>query len=208
MKILGGLGYIFLIIPVLNIIAPILVGIAWIQMGGRTRQTLFKATGILMIVSFILVIGVFAAFFTVLSPLISSALSGFTNLSPTVLLTLMSAVGALVVVSIAAAVFGLVVFVLELVSHFRAADIYALNWFRRAAWMRIIAIILAMVVVAVVLAMATPTTLPAESFTASIFLLALIPVIIVGVLAPIFSAIAFFSLPEESLPPPPPAQPA
>lgn len=56
MRLLGGLGYVFSLIPFLNIAAPILIGIAWFQMGGRTGQRLFRATGVLMIATFVVAV--------------------------------------------------------------------------------------------------------------------------------------------------------
>ncbi|MEM3126286.1 MAG: hypothetical protein QW064_07705 [Candidatus Caldarchaeum sp.] len=174
-------------------------------MGGKTRQTLFKATGILMFVSFILAIAVFASFFSVLFPVAFSLGSG--SFEPSVFLSLLPLLGVFFVVSIAAAVIGLATFILELASHFRASNIYMSRWFRRAGWMRIVTIILAAVVLAAIVAF-MPSILAGGSFPDLLgptFLLAFIPLFIVGLLGPIFSAIAFFSLPEETPPPPPPA---
>ncbi|MEM4334901.1 MAG: hypothetical protein QXH04_03735, partial [Candidatus Caldarchaeum sp.] len=75
LKTVGGLGYIFSIIPVLNLVAPFLIGVAWFQMGGRTRQTLFRATGVFIIITYVAALGFLAVFAATFLPLIFSVAS-------------------------------------------------------------------------------------------------------------------------------------
>ncbi|MBS7281357.1 MAG: hypothetical protein KIH09_16185 [Candidatus Freyarchaeota archaeon] len=205
MKSVGGLGYIFSVIPFLNVVAPVLVGIAWFQMGRKTGQTLFKATGALIIVTFVTAIATLAVFFSVLS------LGGLREIGPGI--NIFSTLIALTIVLAVVGLMGLLTFILELVSHFRAARIYGSKWFSRAAWMRIITIVLAVVLViasGIVSVLTAPTQQeqPFQLFQATgpmfsgfmrqlsevtgLMFLSFIPLIIIGFLGPIFSAIAFF----------------
>ncbi|MCS6770014.1 MAG: hypothetical protein NZ570_06230 [Candidatus Caldarchaeum sp.] len=210
MKTLGGLGYILTIIPFLNFVAPILVGIAWFQMGGRTNQSLFRATGVLYLVTFVAAIAVVAAFASVLIPMMFTLFSLGERAPLDEVLSILPAAAALGALTLGVGVLGFATFIVELVSHFRASRIFASKWFRRAAWMRILAIVLALVFVAAVTfgALLIPELFfglgdsASAGFLGSVLLLLLLPVIVVGLLGPIFSAIAFFTLRE--LPPPPP----
>jgi len=207
MKTVGGLGYVFLLVPFLNIVSPILVGVAWVQMGRRTGQTIFTATGVLMIVLFVFTVVVLSMFSWLLwafAPFMSSLAfgfpldAGFSQLLSFSLLLLLLA-GLLGVI-------GLVTFIFELVSHFRAARVYGNRWFRRAAWLRIIAVVLA-IVSAVALVIFSSPIIPAIIQTqdvtgilqsiGSFMFLGLVPVIILAFLATVFSAVAFFTLESE-----------
>ncbi|MEM4305849.1 MAG: hypothetical protein QXD61_07725, partial [Candidatus Caldarchaeum sp.] len=97
--------------------------------------------------------------------------------------------------AVALAALGLATVVLELGSHFRAARVLNSVWFRRAAVARIIALVLVLVFVAVVLALAVaePGALMGAAVVGGNFLLLLLPVIVLSLLANIFSAIAFFT---------------
>ncbi|MEM2986327.1 MAG: hypothetical protein QXZ71_04645 [Candidatus Caldarchaeum sp.] len=183
MRLLGGLGYVFSLIPFLNIAAPILIGIAWFQMGGRTGQRLFRATGVLMIATF--VVAVASALVSVQSLLLIALLL---SMSEPQMFDLLPLLGGFLAAFIALAAVGLATFVLELISHFRASGLYASSWFRRAAWMRIATVALLAVLVGVLI-------IGGESSTFSTAFL--IPFVAVGLLSPVFSVIAFFKLPEE-----------
>ncbi len=210
MKILGGIGYILNLIPLVNFVAPILIGIAWIQMGGKTRITLFKATGAFYISTFILAVAVVAFLFGSLFDVFSmvSAGMGGQPLDPQLLeIMLGRLLGnflAILILGIVVAVIGFISFVLELAAHFRAGSVFNVRWFKAAAWLRIVLIIIGILIVGVLVVAATssPLTPPTDLFTfTTIFPLLLVVVIIPGILAQIFSAIAFFTIPE--LPPPP-----
>ncbi|MEM1999704.1 MAG: hypothetical protein QXO30_01555 [Candidatus Caldarchaeum sp.] len=207
MKTVGGLGYIFSIIPVLNLVAPILIGVAWFQMGGRTRETLFTVTGVFIIITYVAALGIIGAFAATILPLIFSLASLGEAASITDVLNLLSTVAVFGLGVLLVAVIGFVSFILELVSHFRASGVFSSKWFRRAAWMRILSIIVAVVLVvaAGILSLISPAGVIGMNGAllnlGSAFLLILIPVVVMALLAPIFSAIAFFTIPEA--PPPP-----
>ncbi|MCX8202095.1 MAG: hypothetical protein N3H84_08370, partial [Candidatus Caldarchaeum sp.] len=95
------------------------------------------------------------------------------------------------------AVLSFVTFVLEIVSHFRAATVLNSRWFRRAAWMRITLVIVLIVIVVALIGLAFLLPLPGgfgpvEQLTGGLILLFL-PVIVLGLLASVFSAVAFFT---------------
>jgi len=209
MKTIGGIGYIFSIIPILNFVSPILVGIAWYQMGSKTRKGVFKTTGILMIITFLAAVGFIVSFAATLLPVLAGALAGggVPGFDPAVLVS--SMLGSLLVsagFALILGVLGLVAFILELVSHFRAAGLYRNKWFSRAAWLRIMAVILVFVVIGVTIAttsFAVMSPMQFDTLLSTMFLL-VIPLAVVGLLSSVFSAVAFFTLGEEIPPPPPP----
>ncbi|GBC68519.1 hypothetical protein HRbin01_00202 [archaeon HR01] len=210
MKIIGGLGYIFQIIPFLNIVAPILIGIAWIQMGGKTGRGLFKATGIIYIVSFVGAIALAASFALILFPVFSMFSPFF---GPTITdggfnpLAIIGNLGQLaiffLIFAVIVGILAFVGFILELVSHFVAGDIYRIRWFTAAALLRIAAIIATIIWVAVLITSFSSLLLPYSANPLidalnliSTYLLTLIPIAVLGLLGLIFSAVAFFKLPE------------
>ncbi|MCS7133816.1 MAG: hypothetical protein RMI43_02035 [Candidatus Caldarchaeum sp.] len=203
MNIVGGIGYILSLIPFLNIFSPILTGVAWFQAGSRTGQTLFRVTGILMIVSFLLGMGLLA----VLLGTIFSAIAAFPSflagaelseeIVPALISNFAGALAGIVVAALALGAVGIAVFFTELVSHFRAAKIFNSAWFSRAAWMRILTIVVVVVFIAglVVLGLISPSALMADGadFMGGTVLLLILPAIITGLLANVFSAVAFFT---------------
>ena len=207
MKTVGGIGYIISLIPVINLVSPLLVGLAWYQMGSRAQKTLFKATGVFMIATFLATAAFLAIFSAIFLPILTTAFAaggmGFVDpstLVPSILGSLLAFVGFAVVLG----VLGLVVFILELVSHFRAASLYGNKWFSRAGWLRVISVILVFVVIGVVFAtsgLAMTANAGPELLLSAMFL-PMIPLAIMGLLAVIFSAVAFFTLQEEAPPPP------
>lgn len=201
MSLLGGIGYVLNIIPLANIVAPLLIGVAWYQVGSRTGQSLFRATGVLMVVTFLASVG-FLVFFlgSIIGVIMSTPFAiGGENFSTAVASALLPQIMGYLAVFLAAAVtlaaLGLATFVLELGSHFRAAKVLNSVWFRRAAVARIVALVLVLVFVAVVLALAVaePGALMGAAVVGGNFLLLLLPVIVLMLLANIFSAIAFFT---------------
>jgi len=209
MKTFGGIGYVISLIPFVNIASPILVGIAWYQMGSKTGKGLFKATGVFMIITFVVAVGFIVSFAAILLPVFIAALAGggVPGFDPAVLVS--SMLGSLLVsagFALILGVLGLVAFILELVSHFRAAGLYRNKWFSRAAWLRIIAVILMFVVIGVTIAttsFAVMSPMQFDTLLSTMFLL-VIPLAVVGLLSSVFSAVAFFTLGEEIPPPPPP----
>jgi len=218
-KWLGGLGYIFAVIPFLNFIAPVLVGLAWILMGRDTRNGVFTATGVLMII--LLVIG--AAVFLILpfQILPIMPLTGGMEAPPSAVFQMLQMAWLLIIIGVIAAVFGLIVFILELVSHFRAAAVFNNKWFKYAAWLRIIAVVIAVVMLVLTMAVglmstvtmpseaAGPTTMFNPNVIFTMIFGPLIIAIILWVISAIFSAVAFFTIPERTqtaYPPPPPPE--
>ena len=205
MRTIGGIGYILSLIPLVNIAAPILVGIAWLQMGGRTGTRVFKATGVLMLIQFAASIAFFITFpILILSSLFlfpSSPLAAG-SFSEDMTTELLKNVLALVILGVVVGAIAIAAFILELISHFRAAGIFNVKWFRYAAWLRIASIIAAIAFIAVValgigisMARATeaePAAFPLEAPLIGGLVAMLTPVFL-GI---IFSAIAFFKIPE------------
>jgi len=219
-KWLGGIGYILLLIPFANIVGFILVGIAWIMAGSDTRQGIFKATGILMFITMILTVVILASWFPMIGSLITGMpLDEYPSIPPPRLLQeFLGNIGLFLMIIGVVAVLSIVQWILELVSHFRAAAVYNVKWFRRAGLMRIVTIIVAIIVIvlfiiSVVSIGFSPTffTTPSEIFNLiGLYMLGLIIPGILGLLSLIFSAISFFSISEAPherrpsyLPPPP-----
>ena len=218
-KWLGGIGYILLMIPFVNLVGYILVGIAWIMAGTDVKQGLFKATGIIMIITMVLSGVMIALFFPTITYLMSGLPFGEPSsfVPPRMFEEFFGAIGLFLILGAVMAVLGLIEWILELVSHFRAASVYNVKWFRRAGWMRIITVIIAIIVIAALIFLAFSTsfftsffTEPSGIFNLYTYMLALIIPGLLGLISIIFSAISFFSIPEierESqrwYPPPPP----
>lgn len=208
---LGGIGYILALIPLINFVGLILIAIAWIMMGGETRQGVFKAAGILMIIMMVASAAGYVALLPMFGMLGFGGFGGTFPSAPSVF----GAFTGLLILLIVVAVLGLITFILELISHFRAANIYGVAWFRRAAWMRIIAIILMIIIIPILFFIAGSigmTPRPGALLGLGwMFGLMILPGI-VALLAAIFSAIAFFTVPEappayQYQPPPPPPPP-
>ncbi|MEM3032450.1 MAG: hypothetical protein QXK39_06025 [Nitrososphaerota archaeon] len=205
MKIIGGLGYILALVPLVNIVSPILISIAWIQMGGRTRQTLFKVTGAAILGTFIIAIAFIALFLSTLFSMIAIPVISAEELALNYMQLLMENLILFLIFAVVMGVLAIGVFVLEVAAHFRASAIYSLGWFRAAAWLRIVTVI------AVILLIGFLVTSPSQQFITQFtpsyvpyFPPLVIPLIILGILAQIFSGIAFFKIPET--PPPQPYQ--
>lgn len=224
-KWLGGIGYILLMIPFINLVGYILIGIAWIMAGADVKQGLFKAAGVVLIIIMVLSGAIIGLWLPIIYYLMSGLkFEGPSSIIPQkmfqelfglfithsfgplgLFLTLMGVIG----------VVGLVGWVLELVSHFRAASVYNVKWFKRAGWMRIITVIVAVIVIASLMFFAFSTAflteIPSRIFNLmSIYLSTLVILGILGLISIVFSAISFFSIPEATrepeeryLPPPP-----
>lgn len=217
---LGGIGYILMLIPLVSFVGFIITGIAWIMAGSDTKQGVFKATGVLMFINMILSITMLAIWFPLLQNLISGfSIDGYPSVPPPGLFTeLLETFWLFILLVATAAVLGLVEWILELVSHFRAASIFNVKWFRRAGWMRIITVIVAVIVIISFVFIALSAsfymsffTMPSDIFNIlGIFMLGIAGIAILGLLSLIFSAVSFFSIPEAQrerappyLPPPP-----
>lgn len=219
-KWLGGIGYILLLIPFANIVGFILVGIAWIMAGSDTRQGIFKATGIVMFITMITSIALVALWFPMMGNLITGMpLDEYPSIPPPRLLEeFLGNIGLFLMVMGVVAVLAIVELILELVSHFRAAVLYNVKWFRRAGLMRIVTIIVAIIIIALFIISVTSMGFSPRFFATpseilnlmGLYILGLIIPGILGLLSLIFSAVAFFSISEATherrpsyLPPPP-----
>ncbi|MCS7132985.1 MAG: hypothetical protein NZ918_04640 [Aigarchaeota archaeon] len=204
-KWVGGIGYILSFIPYVNIISSIVIAVSWILLGRDTREKIFTATGILMIITFASGIGILISIFMMLPTLISGSMFGepphglFRNLGQ--LMTLMTMLLILAIIAI-------VTIILEIVSHFRAGKIFGNTWFKLAGWFRIITIITALISIPLIIiyaaanlaALATTILGPAALTSLLSLLWPIIVIAILGLLSTIFSIVAFFTIPENETP--------
>ena len=209
-KWLGGIGYILTLIPYVNFIALILIAIAWIMMGRDTKQTLFTVTGILMIITFAMSIAAIGAIFTAIPGFIPGAAQPPTGVPPTEFLkNILAFTGILVAIGLAMAVIVLASLIAEIASHFRASGIFQNTWFKVGGWLRIAAKIMVVIAIPVMIltAMSIPGALKevlpnmAAGNVFALFVKMLWPLLVAGILgllAMIFSIIAFFTIPEET----------
>ncbi len=204
-KWLGGIGYILSFIPYVSVVSSILVAIAWIMMGKDTREKIFTVLGILLIVLFAagiaLAITMFASIFALL-PMGAPAPGAipFTRLG--------AFFGALIAAGVAILALAIAVFVVDIIAHFRAARIFDNKWFKLGGWFRIgavIALAISIPLMAItILSMGLQgilSQMPPGGFPLGILFSILWPLIIVlilSLLATIFSIIAFFTIPEEA----------
>lgn len=207
-KWVGGIGYLLSFIPYANYVSSIVVAVAWILMGRDTREKIFTATGILMMITFILGIGILVSIFLMMPLLISGLMMGETPFGFDGLSQLI-ALGILALILI---VLAIVVVILEIVSHFRAGNMFGNTWFKVGGWLRIITIISAVISIPLIIIniisniTALITTVPgfAPGPEVLMSLLSLLwPLIIVGILlllSIIFSIVAFFTIPEAEVP--------
>ena len=209
-KWLGGIGYILMLIPYANLAALILTAIAWIMMGRDTKQTLFTVTGILMIITFAMSIAAVGTIFTAIPGIIPGVMRQPTEIPPPEFLKeTLAFAGIFVAIGVAAAAVGLASLIAEIASHFRASGIFQSTWFKVGGWLRIATIIMIVIAIAIIIftAMSIPGalkgTLP-SMMAKNVFMLftsilwPMLIVLILGLLATIFSIVAFFTIPEET----------
>jgi len=203
---LGGIGYILELVPYIGLISPILVAAAWILMGRDTGERVFTILGILIIMTCSLAIA-FAAWLALplIWPLAPWGMGGAHGI-PAQLLGIIVVVVILLLAGLATASF-----ILDIIAHFRAGRIFNSRWFRAAGWARIIlaltAVIAFMAFVTISAAPGPPPVTPLlEPYAAFAPLLALFwPLAIalmIGLIAIIFSIVAFFTIPGEATPAP------
>ena len=209
-KWLGGIGYILTLIPYANLAALILTAIAWIMMGRDTKQTLFTVTGILMIITFAMNIAALGAIFTAIPGIIPGVMRQPTEIPPPEFLKeILGFAGIFVAIGVAAAAVGLASLIAEIASHFRASGIFQNTWFKVGGWLRIATIIVAVIAIPIMILMAMripgglkgvlPSMMAKNVFM--LFTSILWPIliaVILGLLATVFSIVAFFTIPEET----------
>ena len=200
---LGGIGYILGLIPYIGLISPILVAVAWILMGRDTGERVFTILGILMIMTCSLAIAVAAwLIFLLIWPPAPWGMDGAHGIPAQLL--------GIVIVILLLAGLATASFILDIMAHFRAGRIFNSRWFRAAGWARIIlaaALIAAITFMALTITGPPPVTPLLEApYAAFAPLLALFwPLaiaLIIGLLATIFSIVAFFTIPGEATPAP------
>ena len=204
-KWLGGIGYILGFIPYVNAISSILVAIAWIMMGRDTREKVFTVLGILLIVLFAasiaIILTVFASIFTLIPMgMMGPRAAPFTGLG--------AFLGMIIAVAVVILAIALAVLVLDIIAHFRAARVFDSKWIKFGGWLRIVTIIALVISIPViafsVLSMGLQGILGQLAPGASPFglllsiLWPLIIVMVLSLLATIFSILAFFTIPEET----------
>jgi len=209
-KWLGGIGYILMLIPYANLAALILTAIAWIMMGRDTKQTLFTVTGILMIITFAMSIAAVGTIFTAIPGIIPGVMRQPTEIPPPEFLKeTLAFAGIFVAIGVAAAAVGLASLIAEIASHFRASGIFQNTWFKVGGWLRIATIIMIVIAIPIIIftAMRIPGALKGvlpSMMAKNVFMLftsILWPILIamiLGLLATIFSIVAFFTIPEET----------
>ena len=209
-KWLGGIGYILMLIPYVNFIALILVAIAWIMMGRDTKQTLFTTTGILMVIMFAMSIAVAGVFFAMIPGFMPGVMQPPAEIPPMESLRKIFAfTGILMAIGLATVIIGLAELIAEIASHFRASKIFQNTWFKVGGWLRIATIIVAVIAIPIMIftVMSAPEMfkgLLPGMMAGNIFILLmriLWPILIaaiLGLLATVFSIIAFFTIPEET----------
>jgi len=209
-KWLGGIGYILTLIPYVNFIALILTAIAWIMMGRDTKQTLFTVTGILMIIAFAMSIAAIGAIFTAIPGIIPGVMRQPTEIPPPEFLKeTLAFAGIFVAIGVAAAAVGLASLIAEIASHFRASGIFQNTWFKVGGWLRIATIIVAVIAIPIMIftVMRIPGALKGvlpSMMAKNIFMLftsilwPMLIAVILGLLATVFSIVAFFTIPEET----------
>ena len=208
-KWLGGIGYILTFIPYVNFVSFILIAVAWIMMGRDTREKMFTALGILMIVLFAAAISAVIIAFSFLWTIMPMTMPGFPmqpggEMGP---MRLGSFIWGILIAMVILLALGIATAIIDIIAHFRAGTIFDNKWFRIGGWLRIAVIAsLAIAIPLIIISLASAGILGAlgtvrpEVMPFHILLSFLWPIAIVAILsllATIFSIIAFFTIPEE-----------
>ncbi len=164
-KTLLGISYILLAIPYINIVGVILLPIAWIVEGRRRKRGLWTATGILGLVSIILIIIGMAALIGALLPLISSLQHEITvgqgqppqtfpgNFTGELLKKTPAGLAGIAVIAVASLLY-VVYFILMLVSLYQAGSFYRSGLIKASAILYIVGIVVAILFVVLVITQA------------------------------------------------------
>jgi len=202
-KWIGGIGYILSLVPYASVIASILVAVAWIMMGRDTRERVFMITGALLLASFALGIVILAMLFTAVPLLITSSATGLE-----IFRRLGSFLISFLVVALIGAAIALAALIFEIASHFRAGKIFQNTWLKLGGWMRIALIAAAVISIPLIITSITSVRglaglgiLAPGSHILWTLLSALWPliiVVVVGLIAAIFSIVGFLTIPEEA----------
>lgn len=208
-KWLGGIGYILTFIPYVNFVSFILIAVAWIMMGRDTREKMFTALGILMIVFFAASISLVIIAFSFLWTLIPMTMPGFPMQPGGEIQPIMPGpfIWGILIAAVILLVLGIVIVIIDIIAHLRAGTIFDNKWFKIGGWLRVAVIVsLAIAIPLIIISLSSagilgalgairPETMPFHVLLSFLWPVAI--VVILSLLATIFSIIAFFTIPEE-----------
>ena len=208
-KWLGGIGYILTFIPYVNFVSLILIAVAWIMMGRDTREKMFTALGILMIVFFAASISLVIIAFSFLWTLIPMTMPGFPMQPGGEIQPIMPGpfIWGILIAAVILLVLSIVTVIIDIIAHLRAGTIFDNKWFKIGGWLRVAVIVsLAIAIPLIIISLSSagilgalgairPETMPFHVLLSFLWPVAI--VVILSLLATIFSIIAFFTIPEE-----------
>lgn len=208
-KWLGGIGYILTFIPYVNFVSFILIAVAWIMMGRDTREKMFTALGILMIVFFAASISLVIIAFSFLWTLIPMTMPGFPMQPGGEIQPMMPGpfIWGILIAAVILLVLSIVTVIIDIIAHLRAGTIFDNKWFKIGGWLRVAVIVsLAIAIPLIIISLSSagilgalgairPETMPFHVLLSFLWPVAI--VVILSLLATIFSIIAFFTIPEE-----------
>ncbi len=210
-KTLLGISYILLAIPYINIVGVILLPIAWIIEGRRRKKGLWTATGILGLISVILIIVGMAVLIGAVLPLIGSLQHEITagqgqppqifpgNFTRELLKKVPVGLAGIAVMAVASLLY-VVYFILMLVSLYQAGSFYRSGLIKASAILYVVGIVVMILFVVIII---TQSASHAISGAGGVFVGGLlIGVIIAGILlfiSNILAGIGFLTAkePEE-----------
>ncbi|HDD42416.1 MAG TPA: hypothetical protein ENF79_01875 [Nitrososphaeria archaeon] len=208
-KWLGGIGYILTFIPYVNFVSLILIAVAWIMMGRDTREKMFTALGILMIVFFAASISLVIIAFSFLWTLMPMTMPGFPMQPGGEIQPMMPGpfIWGILIAAVILLVLSIVTVIIDIIAHLRAGTIFDNKWFKIGGWLRVAVIVsLAIAIPLIIISLSSagilgalgairPETMPFHVLLSFLWPVAI--VVILSLLATIFSIIAFFTIPEE-----------
>jgi len=210
-KYLGGIGYILILLGVfasfaqfgglISVVGAILAGIAWINLGRASDDKIMTINGILMILLPILAVVIV---FTMLMSVIGFAGMGTgmgMGIKPDV--TMGFAAGLLMLIL---GLLGILFVVFHVLSHLRAGETFGVSFFKYSAYCQIASFVLSIVSFALLFGtlmsqmhMLVMMQNPNPAYLLTVFGLPIAVLLIaglVGLIAYVFTIIAFFSLDE------------
>ncbi|RLG03938.1 MAG: hypothetical protein DRN54_02040, partial [Thaumarchaeota archaeon] len=142
-KWLGGIGYILTFIPYVNFVSFILIAVAWIMMGRDTREKMFTALGILMIVFFAASISLVIIAFSFLWTLIPMTMPGFPMQPGGEIQPIMPGpfIWGILIAAVILLVLSIVTVIIDIIAHLRSGTIFDNKWFKIGGWLRVAVIV-------------------------------------------------------------------
>jgi len=209
-KYLGGIGYILILLGVfasfahfgglISVVGAILAGIAWINLGKASDDKIMTINGILMILLPILAVVIV---FTMLISTIGIVGMGMKyGIRPDVHMGF--AAGLLMLIL---GLLGILLVVFHVLSHLRAGETFGVSFFKYSAYCQIASFVLSIVSFALLFGtlmthmhMLTMMQSPNPAYLLTVFGLPIAVLLIaglVGLIAYVFTILAFFSLDES-----------